>query len=328
VILVTGGAGYIGSHFVYRATTCDTKEEIVVIDNLSEGHEQVINTLNSVHFINCNFGDSDALDDIFNKFPIEAVVHFAANAYVGESQSKPFKYFQNNVINSINLFEAMERHGVRKVIFSSSCATYGIPEYSPLDELHPQKPINTYGMTKLMVEQILERLAETLDWGYVALRYFNAAGAEPQAGIGESHSPEPHLVPRILQAIKGSLECIEVHGDDYDTRDGTCVRDYIHVSDLADGHIAALRWLRSQHGVKEAINLGTEHGATVMEVITKCAEIADKKPNIRIGPRRPGDPPHLVANSEKAKRVLGWQPAHSLDDIISSAWAWEKARTY
>ena len=222
------------------------------------------------------------------------MVHFAACAYVGESQTQPFKYFKNNVTNSLTLFETMEKHAVRKIVFSSSCATYGNPVYSPIDEQHPQKPINNYGMTKLMVEQILGRLGETADWSYVCLRYFNAAGADTEAQIGESHNPETHLLPRILQTAKGELDCIDVLGYDYPTPDGTCIRDYIHVTDLADGHILALQLLEKANSIRECINLGTARGNSVLEVIEKCEQISGRSVAIRKGPRRPGDPPTLV----------------------------------
>lgn len=266
MILVTGGAGYVGSHFLRRLLATDTKYNAIVLDNLSEGHEEALRQLPNLLFVCAGTGDQEALNELFKRHPIDTVVHFAANAYVGESQEKPFKYFKNNVIDSLTLFECMEKHGVRKIVFSSTCATYGIPEYNPIDEGHQQKPVNTYGLTKLMVEQILHSLSQTSGWSYVALRYFNAAGADEDGLIGESHDPEPHLIPRILAAAAHNLPAIEIHGDDYPTKDGTCIRDYIHVFDLADAHIQALK-LVQENKASLAINLGTSIGFSVKEVI-------------------------------------------------------------
>jgi UDP-glucose 4-epimerase len=327
MILITGGAGYVGSHFLNRLFSSDTKYEVIVLDNLSEGHRESFAHWQGLHFVSADTGDRAALKSIFKNNPIEAVVHFAANAYVGESQHKPFKYFNNNVVNSIALFECMEEHAVRKIVFSSSCATYGAINYNPVDEKHPQKPVNTYGLTKLIIEQILHSLSQTSGWSYVALRYFNAAGADEQGLIGESHDPETHLIPRILQAAAGKLAAVDVHGDDYETADGTCIRDYVHVFDLADAHLAALELVLNKN-VAEAVNLGTAVGASVKEVIDKCRLITGCEIPVNMGPRRFGDPPTLVANFEKAQKLLSWQPHHSLDDIISSAWQWEQNRRY
>jgi UDP-glucose 4-epimerase len=327
MILVTGGAGYVGSHFLNHLLSSDTKYEVIVLDNLSEGHRESLVHHQGLHLVSANTGDRTALKDIFKNNQIEAVVHFAANAYVGESQYKPFKYFNNNVVNSIALFECMEEHSVKKIVFSSSCATYGAINYNPVDEKHPQKPVNTYGLTKLIIEQILHSLAQTSGWSYVALRYFNAAGADDQGLIGESHDPETHLIPRILQAAAGKIEAVDVHGDDYETEDGTCIRDYVHVFDLADAHLAALKLVLSGN-VGEAVNLGTAVGASVKEVIDKCRVITGRDIPVKMGTRRFGDPPTLVANFEKAQKLLSWQPRRSLDDIIRSAWQWEQNRRY
>jgi UDP-glucose 4-epimerase len=337
VILVTGGAGYIGSHFVYRSIKRDTNAEVVILDNFLEGCEEAVRGWERVHVVRGDIGDKDLVNATLKKYPVEAVVHFAAHAYVGESQSHPFKYFQNNVSKGLVLFEAMEQHGVRRIVFSSSCATYGVPQYSPIDEQHPQNPINNYGMTKLIAEQILFSLAATKGWSTVCLRYFNASGAEPEAQIGESHNPETHLLPRILQAAAGKLESIDILGTDYPTRDGTCIRDYIHVNDLADAHIASLDLLKKRGGnsasgvgttVAEAINLGTASGSSVREVIEKCRQISGRKIVVTEQARRPGDPPELIANAAKAKAVLGWEPKYTLDEIIDSAWNWEIKRRY
>jgi len=325
MILVTGGAGYVGSHFVREYSRRKGASELVVVDNLCEGHGQALK--NGVRLINCNIGDQEQLSKIFTEHEIEAVVHFAANAYVGESQENPFKYLHNNVVQSINLFEAMEKHQVRKLVFSSTCATYGTPEYTPLDEKHPQRPVNVYGNTKLITEQILHSLAETKNWSYVALRYFNAAGADEDGDIGESHDPEPHIIPRALKAGTGELSHVDILGDDYETRDGTCIRDYIHVTDLASAHISALELMKTKQ-IRECVNLGTEYGASVKEVVNICSDVIGRQVPTRIAPRRSGDPPILVAKNAKAKNVLGWQPKYDLKRIVESAWKWEQNRKF
>ncbi|MGH9551206.1 MAG: UDP-glucose 4-epimerase GalE [Terriglobales bacterium] len=325
MLLVTGGAGYVGSHFLHSYRRRGGGE-IVVLDNLCEGHEKAI-AGDKVHLVQASIGDQAALDKLFQEYKIDTVVHFAACAYVGESQEVPFKYLQNNVCQTINLFEAMERHGVRKVVFSSTCSTYGIPEYVPIDEKHPQRPVNVYGNTKLIVERILHSLAETKKWSYVALRYFNAAGAAEDGTIGESHDPETHLIPLILKAAKGDNQFVSIHGDDYDTRDGTCIRDYIHVTDLGDAHCQAVELLGVERAT-ECINLGTEHGASVKEVINVCSEIAGSEIPVRIGPRRSGDPAVLVADASRAGAVLKWQPKYDLKSIVQTAWNWEQHRRY
>jgi UDP-glucose 4-epimerase len=324
MILVTGGAGYVGSHFLHQYSK-SKQSGVVVVDNLCEGHRQALPE--NCQFVECGIGDQKALDKIFSENKIDAVVHFAANAYVGESQEDPFKYLHNNVVQTINLFEAMERHGVRKLVFSSTCATYGVPDYVPLDEGHPQRPVSVYGNTKVIVEKIMQSLAETKQWSFVALRYFNAAGASDDGTIGENHDPETHLIPLALKAALGTIVHLNVLGDDYPTKDGTCIRDYIHVNDLASAHQQALDLLNSKQSA-EFINLGTEHGMSVKEVIDVCAAVTGKKIPIRIAPRRSGDPPVLVANAEKARKLLGWQPRYDLQKIVESAWKWEQNRRY
>lgn len=325
MLLITGGAGYVGSHFIHEQLR-RAKQELVVVDNLSEGRREALRHPDT-RLVECNVGDGDALDNVFEEYDIDVVVHFAANAYVGESQEKPFKYFQNNVNQSINLFQAMERHGVRKIVFSSTCATYGVPEYLPIDEKHPQHPVNVYGTTKLMVEHVLRSLADTRQWSFVALRYFNAAGAAVDGTIGECHDPETHLIPLVLQAASGKNVDLMVNGDDYDTRDGTCIRDYVHVTDLAAAHCAAVEMLRNER-VADYINLGTEHGASIKEVIGASCGITGKDIPFKVAPRRPGDPPMLVAKAAKAAKVLGWQAQHDLNSIITTAWNWEKNRAF
>ena len=239
----------------------------------------------------------------------------------------PFKYYQNNVVNSIQLFNAMESAGVKKIVFSSTCATYGNPQYTPIDEAHPQEPVNVYGQTKLMLEKILKSLSETIGWTYVALRYFNAAGAHHKISIGESHHPETHLIPLVLQAAKGEIDAVQINGSDYETKDGTCIRDYIHVLDLATAHHAAIDHLTS--GEKSlCVNLGTAYGASVMDVINVSRSVTGKDIKVNYGPRRSGDPAALVADYSRASSVLSWKPAHDLENIISTAWAWEQIRGF
>lgn len=330
-ILVTGGAGYIGSHFIKRALNRYPTVKIHALDDLREGHKEAISAIDSkgdsVKLHNCSLADYEKLSAIFAEEKPDAVVHFAANAYVGESQEKPFKYFDNNVVGTLNLFKIMNENGVKKAIFSSSCTTFGNPEYVPIDEKHPQKPINVYGTTKLMMEQALRALNLASGWSYVALRYFNAAGADDDGLIGESHEPETHLIPLVLQTALGKRKELSIYGDDYDTEDGTCIRDYVHVNDLADAHCLALEKILKET-VREEINLGTSHGASVMEVIKTCEKVTGLKVARKITPRRAGDPARLVADYSKAKELLGWEPKYDLEKIISTAWNWEKSRAY
>lgn len=325
--LVTGGAGYIGSHFIKRFLDTFPGEEIVTVDNLSEGHLEAVSHSPRIRFEQANIGDTEAMVEILRKYQVRTVIHFAASCYVGESQQVPGKYFQNNCINTLNLFNAMEVCGVREVVFSSTCATYGNPVYLPLVEAHPQQPINVYGSTKLMTEQALRAYYLAQDWSYVALRYFNASGADESGLIGEHHEPETHLIPLVLQTALGQREAIQIYGNDYETRDGTCIRDYIHVNDLADAHLAAIQFLRKHPG-GEAFNLGTTTGSSVLEVIDACEQITGRSVNRRFAPRRPGDPPVLVANADKAERLLGWKPAYDLNRIVESAWRWEQSARF
>lgn len=332
-ILVTGGAGYIGSHFIKRALNRYPTVEILALDDLREGHEEAITSMTSkteasrLRLINCSLADYEGISRIFSTERPDAVVHFAANAYVGESQQKPFKYFDNNVVGSLNLFKAMNENGVKKAIFSSSCTTYGNPEYIPIDEKHPQKPINVYGATKMMIEQALKALSLSSGWSFVSLRYFNAAGADDEGMIGESHDPETHLIPLVLQTALGKRKQLSIFGDDYDTEDGTCIRDYVHVNDLADAHCMALDKIL-QESLAEVVNLGTSHGASVMEVIKTCEKITGHPVAYEIAPRRAGDPARLVADYTKAKELLGWEPKYDLEKVITTAWNWEKRRSY
>jgi UDP-glucose 4-epimerase len=327
MILITGGAGYVGSHFVRSYLDRLPDAPVVIVDNLSTGHRESLPQGNSIFFHAENIGNQNAMNEIFKRYPIECVIHFAASADVGESQIDPFKYYQNNVVNSIQLFNAMENAGIKKIVFSSTCATYGNPQYTPIDEAHPQVPVNVYGQSKLMLEKTLKSLSETIDWTYVALRYFNAAGADRQNGIGESHHPETHLIPLVLQAAKGEIDAVQINGSDYETRDGTCIRDYIHVLDLATAHHAAIDHLVSGEQ-SLCVNLGTANGASVMDVINVSRSVTGNDIKVNHGPRRSGDPAALVADYSLASSVLSWRPEHDLDSIISTAWAWEQDRRF
>ena len=317
-ILVTGGAGYIGSHVVRDLT--DNGYNAIVIDNLSEGHREAVSVSD---FIHADINDSRVLDNIFENKKIEAVMHFSAYAYVGESVENPEKYYKNNVSNAINLLSSMLKHNVKKFIFSSSCATYGVPSYVPIDEKHPQNPINPYGNTKLMAEKILSDYSASYNFNYVALRYFNAAGAHPDCGIGESHRIETHLIPLVLKTLTKEKDSIKVFGDDYDTPDGTCIRDYIHVCDLAEAHRNALEYILSGAESK-CINLGTGKGISVKEIISICEDVTGKKVPVINAPRRKGDPPFLVASNDYAKKVLNFNPKYNIYETIKTAWNWEQ----
>ncbi|MDR1229815.1 MAG: UDP-glucose 4-epimerase GalE [Spirochaetaceae bacterium] len=327
-ILVTGGAGYIGSHVVRNLD--ESGYNTIVLDNLSEGHREACPRK---HIVEASIGDRAALDAVFAEHHIDAVMHFSAYAYVGESVADPEKYYLNNVSATLALLETMRQHGVNRFIFSSSCATYGNPEYTPpkytsIDENHRQNPVNPYGRTKLIVEQILKDYNSAYGLRFIALRYFNAAGAHPDGSIGESHRIETHLIPLVLQAIQGKREQVSLFGTDYGTPDGTCVRDYIHVCDLARAHRSALELLLNG-GESDCINLGTETGCSVRQIIAVCEEVAGKKAPVVECPRRPGDPPLLVAQADKAKKLLSFSPEYTdIREIIKTAWQWEQKRRY
>ncbi len=316
-ILVTGGAGYIGSH------TCKylAKQGLtpVTFDNLVYGHEHAVKW---GPFIKGDLHDTQLLTETLKAHKIEGVIHFAAYAYVGESVTQPEKYYRNNVAGTLSLLNAMIAANVLKIVFSSTCATYGIPEKTPIDESFPQNPINPYGQTKLIVEHILQDYAKAYGLKSVALRYFNAAGADPECEIGEDHNPETHVIPLALEsALTGKEFC--VNGTDYPTPDGTCLRDYIHVNDLASAHLKALQNIENL-GPFEAINLGVGKAYSVKEVIQSVEAISKKKMNVKFIERRPGDPATLVANASKAKQLLDWEPQFKkLDEIIETAYNWE-----
>ena len=317
-ILVTGGAGYIGSHTVKHLVK--RGYNVVVLDNLVYGHKEAVLTDN---FEQIDLKNKQDVDNVFKKYQIDGVIHFAAYTYVGESVQNPSKYYWNNVVNTLNLLDVMRENSVSNIVFSSTCATYGNPNYMPLDEKHPQKPINPYGKTKFTIEQIMEDYNKAYGLKYMALRYFNAAGADKDGELGESHNPETHLIPLVLKAIKGEKDSITVFGTDYNTPDGTCIRDYIHVEDLASAHRLALEYLFNG-GNSDYINLGTGIGNSVKEIIEASEKVTGKKVPVIYGQRREGDPAELYADNQKAKKVLRWQPEYTnIEDIIRTAWNWE-----
>lgn len=320
-VLVMGGAGYIGSHTVKHLM--QKGYGCVVADNLVYGHQEAVLT---PHFEKADLLDKASLNTVFDKYEVEAVIHFVAFAYVGESVEKPQKYYENNVVGTLNLLDVMLAHNVKKIVFSSTCATYGEPEYVPIDENHPQNPINPYGRTKLMIEQIFRDYEKAYGLRHIALRYFNAAGCSKDGEIGESHTPETHLLPLVLKAIKGERENIKVFGTDYDTPDGTCIRDYIHVEDLAQAHRLALEKLDEYSG---CINLGTGIGTSVKEIIAAAEKVSGQKCPVEYAARRPGDPARLFAANGKAGEILGWQPEYTdIASIIATAWNWEQNRKF
>lgn len=324
MILVTGGAGYIGSHCVMALL--EQNNDVVIFDNLSTGHIETVETLKKYGHVEFQKGDLTNFDDInsvFKNYDIDKVVHFAAFSQVGESVVNPQKYYINNVCGTINLLRAMLENNVKKIVFSSTAATYGEPVYIPIDEKHPQNPINPYGQTKLMIEKIMDDYDKAYQLKSVRLRYFNVAGADSKSRIGEWHDPETHLIPNILKSTFNNGKTFQMFGDDYDTKDGTCVRDYINVEDLAQAHLLALKYL-DNGGETNYFNLGTNDGNTVKEVFSACEKVTEKTIPVEIKPRRAGDPASLVADNRKAKEILNWQPQHTLDESIKTAYDWEK----
>lgn len=318
-ILIPGGAGYIGAHMCKHVAQAGYVP--VVFDNLSTGHREAVRWGNLVEGDLLN---PEALHQVFEQYDIAAVMHFAARSLVGESVADPALYFRNNVVGTLNLLDAMREAGVGKLIFSSTAAVYGQPEYVPIDEAHRTQPINPYGWSKLMAERIIEEHCRAYGLRAAALRYFNAAGADADGEIGEAHEPETHLIPNILRAaLDPKAPPVRLFGDDYDTPDGTCIRDYIHVEDLCDAHLRALAHLDSSDGW-HVFNLGTGQGNSVAEVLAACREIHDGRPDAEVHPRRPGDPARLVASAELARNVLGWEPGKSLKDCVESASRWHR----
>lgn len=318
-VLVCGGAGYIGSHTVHQLLERDT--EVVVIDNLSTGH---IESINNVKFYQGDIRDKEILDKVFTENRINAVVHFAADALVVESMRDPLKYFNNNVYGMQVLLEAMVKHGTDKIVFSSTCATYGEPKILPISENNETNPINPYGESKLIMEKMMKWVDEIHHIRYVSLRYFNAAGAIEDGSIGEDHKYETHLIPLVLQVPLGQRKYVNIFGNDYNTKDGTCIRDYIHVMDLADAHILALDYLRNGNE-SNIFNLGNGNGFSVKEIILAAQKVTCKEIKVEMSARRPGDPPELVASNEKAKNVLNWNPKYvNIEHIIETAWRWHR----
>jgi UDP-glucose-4-epimerase GalE len=316
-VLITGGAGYVGSHAAKALRQAGF--EPVVLDNLSAGHRWAVKW---GPLIEADLGDPLSLKRALSEHKVSAAMHFAAYAYVGESMQDPRRYFDNNVTNTLQLVNALLDAGIRHIVFSSSCAVYGIPQSIPLVEDHPKRPVSPYGDSKLFVERILDWYGRAYGLGWAALRYFNAAGADPDGELGEVHLPETHLIPRVIDAALGKLESVEIFGGDYPTGDGTAVRDYVHVSDLAGAHVVALQHLLSG-GESFAANLGTGRGASVQQIIQTVERILGATVKTKMVSRRPGDPAELVASAEYAERLLGWRPKlSSLDNIVSSAWNW------
>ena len=319
-ILVCGGAGYIGSHAVHALI--EKGEQVVIVDNLQTGHRSALNP--KAKFYEGDIRDASVLDKIFTENKVEAVIHFAANSLVGESMEKPLLYFNNNVYGMQVLLEAMVRHGVDKIVFSSTAAVYGEPKRVPIHEDDETCPTNTYGETKLTMEKMMKWVSRANGVRYVSLRYFNAAGALPDGSIGEDHATETHLIPLILQVPTGRRDHITVFGDDYPTPDGTCLRDYIHVVDLADAHVLALEYLR-KGGASDIFNLGNGQGFSVKEMIAAAEKATGRSIKVEIGARRAGDPAQLIASSEKARSVLGWKPQFTdVEQVISTAWRWHE----
>lgn len=318
-ILVIGGAGYIGSHVVKMLKQQGFKP--VVYDNLSMGFKEALDK--KIPFVKGDLADKTLLKKVFKKYKIEAVVHFAAYSQVGESVQNPQKYYYNNVFGTLNLLKIMLENNVKKIVFSSTASTYGEPEYTPIDENHPQKPINPYGNTKFFIEKIMDDYDKAYGLKSVRLRYFNVAGANSEALIGEWHEPETHLIPNVLNSALCEGRTFNLFGDDYDTKDGTCVRDYINVEDLASAHIKALEYLNNG-GKTNYFNLGTKTGNTTKEVFDLCEKICEKKIEVEIRPRREGDCAILVADNQKALDVLNWKPEKTLENSIKSAYEWHK----
>ncbi len=317
-VLVPGGAGYIGSHAVKQLVECGHR--VVVVDNLYRGHGQAVHPRAVFHEV--DLADTLVLTELMQEQAIDCVMHFAALAYVGESVTDPLGYYHNNTAGTISLLQAMDAAGVRRMVFSSTCATYGEPEQTPIVETTPQQPINPYGWSKWCVERILkDYLAATPDFAFTALRYFNVAGCAADGSLGEDHEPETHLIPRLLLAVLGRLEKVTVFGTDYPTPDGTCIRDYVHVDDLCEAHIVAMDTLRPGEG--RFYNLGIGKGCSVQEVIDAAGRVTGTPIPVEYGPRRPGDPAVLFADAAKIRRELGWQARYTdIDAIVDTAWRW------
>ena len=325
MILITGGAGYIGGHTAINFLNAGY--DLVIFDSLETGHIETIETLKqigNVSFIKGDLRHPDDLEKLFSEYKIDAVIHFAAFSLVGESVFNPAKYYRNNTYGTINLLDAMIEHDVKKIVFSSTCATYGEPEYTPIDEEHPQAPINPYGASKLMIERIMKDYDKAYGLKSIRLRYFNVAGADHDSRIGEWHEPETHVIPTILKsALKDDDSTFKIFGGDYETIDGTCIRDYVNVEDLAQAHFLAYTYLNKENR-SDVFNVGTEHGDSVKKVFEICEKVIGKEIPVETVSRRPGDPAKLYANTDKIKNTLGWKPERTLQESIQSAYTWEK----
>ncbi len=320
-VLVLGGAGYIGSHTVYELI--DKGQDVVIVDNLETGYKEAVHP--KARFYQGDIRNREFVDKVFEKEKIDAVIHFAANSLVGESMTNPLKYYDNNLNGTKVLLESMIAHDVKKIVFSSTAATYGEPEKVPILETDKTEPTNCYGETKLSMEKMFKWTDKAHGLKYVSLRYFNACGAHKSGEIGEAHNPETHLIPLVLQVPNKKREAINIYGDDYDTKDGTCVRDYIHVTDLAQAHILAVDYL-VKGGESDIFNLGNGVGFTVKEIVEAAEEVTDSNIPAVITPRRAGDPAKLIASSEKAKKILGWKPEfEDVKEIIATAWKWHQS---
>ncbi|SFH82365.1 UDP-glucose 4-epimerase [Tindallia magadiensis] len=320
-ILITGGAGYIGSHTV--AYFQQQEKEVVVVDNLQAGHRKSVEV---DHFYSVDIRDQEALDQVFKNHKIQSVIHFAASSLVGESMEKPYEYYHNNVYGMLCLLKVMKNNGVKNLVFSSTAAVYGEPENIPIQEMDKTDPTNTYGETKLAMEKMMKWFDQAYGIKYISLRYFNAAGAHEKGHIGEEHDPETHLIPLVLQIPMKKRQSLFIFGDDYPTTDGTCVRDYIHVMDLASAHYLAQQYLVSGNR-SDVFNLGNGNGYSVKEVVAAARNITGHKIPAKIKERRPGDPAILIASSEKARKILGWSPQYpSLEKIIEDAWQWHSRK--
>lgn len=327
MILITGGAGYIGSQTALKFI--ENNNEIVIFDNLENGHIETIKVLTNyknVHFMRGDIRNIEDIDKLFNTYSIDAVVHFAAFALVEESMKNPGKYYINNVLGSVNLLETMKKYHVKKIIFSSTCATYGIPIKTPIDEAHSQNPINPYGKSKLMVESILKDYDSIFGIKHIILRYFNVAGADSKLRVGEWHNPETHLIPNILKSATNSDTIFNIFGNNYNTKDGTCIRDYVNVEDLAEAHWLAYKYLLKEN-TSNVFNIGTEKGASIFDILECCSKITGRKIPYKILAARAGDPPELFANSQKAQKTLKWTTKKTLEDSISTAFQWELKRS-
>lgn len=324
MILVTGGAGYIGSHTVINLLNAN--KEIVIFDNLENGHIETVNTLQKigkVEFVQGDLRNIKDIEKVFENYKIDAVVHFAAFALVGESVENPAKYYRNNTVGTLNLLDTMLKYDCKKIVFSSTCATYGNPTYVPVDEEHPQNPVSPYGTSKLMVEMIMKDYDLAYGLKSIKLRYFNVAGCDKQIRVGEWHEPETHLVPNILKSTFGENKTFKIFGNDYNTPDGTCVRDYVNVEDLAEAHRLALDYLEKQNK-SDVFNLGTEKGDSVKNIFEVCERVLNKKISVEVVERRSGDAEALYANANKAKTILHWNPERTIEDSIKTAYKWEE----